>query len=295
MVLNNSFRNRKKALFYEKMADSSAVRCTLCPKYCVLLSGEVGLCGVRGNRGGTMYSLNYGWIRALNMENIEKVPLVEYYNTMNVLSVGSWGCNMKCPFCNNLQLINDFGTGRALYPNEVGEITAKLRGKDCIGIAYSFGEPAVWYEFVLDTCKEIKRYDMKNILSTNGYINEKPLRYLLPHLDAVNLDIKSMDMDYYQELGGSLERVLENAKIIKEFDVHLEITRVMIPGVTDSSEDITSLAMFISQELGKDVPLHLLEHIPNGKVNYIRTPESDLVWAADLADKYLNNVYIGTP
>ena len=295
MIVKNNFRHRKKALFYEKIADSDEVRCTLCPKYCLLKSGEIGACRVRGNRGGTMYSLNYSWIRALNMEGIEKVPLVEYYNTMYALAVGSWGCNMHCPFCNNRQLIEGVGTGRALYPNEVGEIAFKLKNKDCVGIAYAFGEPAVWYEFVLDTCKEARRWDLRNIISTNGYMNAKPLRYLLPHVDAVNLDIKSMDMEYYQQLGGSLETVLENAGIMKEAGVHLEITRVMIPGVNDTRDDITALAMFISKELGKDVPLHLLEHIPNGKANYIRTPESDLVWAADLADKYLNNVYIGTP
>ncbi|MGI5825120.1 MAG: radical SAM protein [Bacillota bacterium] len=295
MTVKNSFRHRKKALFYEKFAGSDDVKCTLCPKYCFLKSGEIGECRVRSNRGGTLYSLNYGWIRVLNLENIEKIPLVEYYPSMNVLSLGSWGCNMHCSFCNNLQLIEGVGMGRVLYPNEAGEIANKLIAKDCIGMAYAFAEPAVWYEFVLDTCKEMKRYDMKNILSTNGCLNNKPWRYLLPHLDAVNLDIKSMDSEYYRNLGGSLETVLENAKVAGAAGVHLEITRVMVPGVNDSREDITALAMFIGNELGKNVPLHLLEHIPNGQTNYIRTPESDLVWAADLADKYLNNVYIGTP
>lgn len=294
MILKNTFRHRKRAIFYEKNEDGS-LKCTLCPKYCLLQNGEIGVCRVRGNRGGVMYSMNYGWIRALNMENIEKVPLVEYYGGMNVLSIGSHGCNMHCPICSQQQLVASVGTGRALYPEEVSEIASKLIPKDSIGIAYSCGEPLVDYEFVLDTCKYAKRYDMRNIISTNGYINPKPLKYLLPHIDAVNLDIKTMNMELYEKWGGSLETVLENAKIIKEAGVHLEISNVLVPGLNDTKDDVESLAMFISRELGQDVPLHLLEHIPNNNVNYIRTPESDLVWAADLSDKYLDNVYIGTP
>lgn len=295
MVMNNKFRHRKRALFYEKIGEDT-VRCTLCPKYCRLANGETGACLVRANRRGVLYSLNYGWIRALNMENIEKVPLMEYYNTMNVLAIGSWGCNMTCNICNQAQLVESVGMGRVLYPNEMVEIAGKLLMKDCVGIAYSYGEPAVNYEFVLDTCKTAKRADMLNVFSTNGCLNSEPLRYLLPHLSAVNLDIKSMTDEYYQSQSGDLATVLNTARIIAEAkDVHLEISKLMIPGVNDSKEEINDLAMFISQELGKDVPLHLLEHIPNTRVNYIRTPESDLNWAAELAAKYLNNVYIGTP
>lgn len=294
MILKNTFRHRKRAMFYEKVSDNT-LRCNLCPKFCLLNNGEIGACRVRGNRGGIMYSSSYGWIRALNMENIEKIPLVEYYNSMHVLSIGSWGCNMNCTVCNQKQLIDGMGTGRALYPDEVAEIASKLIDKDCIGIAHSIGEAVTNYEYVYDTCKAAKRYDMKNVVSTNGYINEKPLKYLLPHVDAINLDIKSMDMEQYEKWGGSLKTVLESAKLIKEAGVHLEISHVIIPGVNDDREGISALAMFIKSELGKEVPLHLLEHIPYGKSKYIHTPESDLVWAADIADNYLNSVYIGTP
>ena len=292
--MNNQFRHRKKALFYEKIGGET-LRCTLCPKYCRLENGDTGSCRVRTNRRGALYSLNYGWIRALNMENIEKVPLVEYYNTMSVLAIGSWGCNMTCNVCNQLQLVESMGMGRALYPDEVVEIATKLMSKDCVGIAYSYGEPAVNYEYTLETCKSAKRFDLRNVFSTNGCLNPEPLRYLLPHLDAINLDIKSMSSDYYQSQNGDLATVLETARIAAEAGVHLEISKLMIPGVNDSKAEITDLAMFISEELGKDVPLHLLEHIPNTRVNYIRTPSSDLDWAAELAAQHLNNVYIGTP
>lgn len=294
MILKNTFRHRKRAMFYEKITDDT-LRCTLCPKYCLLRNGEIGACKVRSNRNGIMYSSSYGWIRALNMENIEKIPLVEYYSGMHILSIGSWGCNMNCSICNQKQLIDGMGTGRALYPDEVTEIAAKLVDKDCIGIAHSIGEAVVNYEYVYDTCKAAKRYDLKNVISTNGYINAKPLEYLLPHVDAVNLDIKSMDMEQYEKWGGSLETVLESAKLIKEAGVHLEISHVMVPGLSDSKDEISALSMFIRSELGKEVPLHLLEHIPYGKAKHIHTPESDLIWAADVADKYLNSVYIGTP
>lgn len=290
----NKFRHRKKALFYEKIGGET-LRCTLCPQYCLLENGETGACRVRSNRRGTLYSLNYGWIRALNMENIEKVPLMEYYNAMSILAIGSWGCNMTCNVCNQRQLVETMGMGRALYPDEVAEIASKLTIKDCVGIAYSYGEPAVNYEYILETCKSAGRFDLRNVLSTNGCLNPEPLRYLLPHLDAVNLDIKSMSRAYYANQNGDLATVLETARIIADTGVHLEISKLMIPGVNDTKEEITDLAVFISQELGKDVPLHLLEHIPTPNANYIRTPESDLLWAADVADKYLNNVYIGTP
>lgn len=295
MKERKKFRNRQEALFYEKISGSDDVKCTLCPKFCLLKSGEIGECRTRSNRGGVLYSLNYGWLRALNMENIERIPFMEYYNTMNVLSVGSWGCNMHCPYCSSLQLIEGSGIGRALYPNEITQIVSKLQQKDCIGVAYSFGEPAVWYEYVLDTCREVKKLDMKNVISTNGMINREPWLGLLEHIDAVNLDIKSMDDTWYDSWGGSLQTVLETAAAVKEKDLHLEITRVMIPGVNDDKADIMALVRFVSNELGKDVPLHFLEYIPKLSANYIRTPESDLTWAADLAYTYLNNVYIGTP
>lgn len=294
MSLKSKFRNRRQALFYKKNIDGS-LECSLCPNSCFLTDGETGVCRVRGNRGGVLYSLNYGWIRALNMEQIESVPLMEYYNGMNVLAIGSWGCNMRCPVCADRQLIAEVGSGRALYPNELAEIAAKLVKKDNIGIAYSFGESAVNYEYVLESCRESKRYGLHNLFSTNGYLNPKPLKYLLPHLDAVNLDIKSMDMDYYENAGGMLAAVLQNAKIIAESGVHLEISRVLVPGLNDSKEEISALAMFIRHELGKNVPLHLLEYVPNGRSSYSPTPESDLHRAADWADKYLNSVYIGTP
>lgn len=294
MVMNNKFRHRKKALFYEKIGGET-LRCTLCPKYCRLEDGETGSCRVRANRRGVLYSLSYGWIRALNMEKIEKVPLMEYYNTMTVLAIGSWGCNMTCNVCNQRQLVETMGMGRALYPDEITDVASKLLIKDCVGIAHSYGEPSVNYEYTLETCKSAKHFDMLNILSTNGCLNQEPLLYLLPHLDAVNLDIKSMNSQYYESQNGDLETVLDSARLIMDEGVHLEISKLMIPGVNDSREEITELAMFIENELGKDVPLHLLEHIPNTQINYIRTPESDLTWAADLASKHLNNVYISTP
>lgn len=294
-MTKHGFRHRRRALFYEKNQIDDTVTCTLCPRFCLLESGMVGACGARGNRKGVLYSLNYGWIRALTMDAVERIPLVEYYPSMNFLSVGSWGCNLRCTTCRDAHLIDEPGTGRVLYPDELAQVAAKLRNKDCVGVAYTFGEPSVWYEYVLDACKSAKRYDLRNVLSTNGCLNGKPLRYLLPHLDAVNLDIKTMDPAQYETLGGSLETVLQSARIIREADVHLEISRVLIPGVNDSEKDVTALIRFISQELGRDVPLHFLEHIPNGRTAYIRTPESDLIWAADLADAHLNNVYIGTP
>ena len=287
--------NRRQAEFWRGPYKSGKIRCLLCPRRCLIAEGEKGWCQTRYNRGGVLYALNYGWLRALNLDSLKKIPLVDFYNGMGILTVGSYGCNLHCPICCSHQLLNNTGSGRALYPGELAEIADQLRSRDNIGLAFAYTEPVVAYEYVLDSFIEAKKYDLKTLISTNGMINAEPLAGLLTYLDAVNLDIKSIRPEYYEQLGGDLQSVLDRAVQIEEADVHLELSMVLLPGINDDRADIRALAVFIANELGRKVPFHILAHQPNSKTDIPAGDDEAMIRAADVADRYLDNVYIGTP
>ena len=297
MVMQRTARqNRQEAVFYQKEGKDGAVVCLLCPRQCRLMPGQIGFCGARGNQGGRLYALSYGWVRVLHLELIDALPFTEFYEGMGALAVGTYGCNMRCPICNTWQITNGPGTGKYIEPEELVELACRLLSKDNVGIAYSYNEPLVGYEFVRDGAMLAKALDLRVMISTNGIINAEPLRRLLPFLDAVNLDIKTMDAAYYDNvLQAPLQIVLENAKTIYQSGVHLEISTVLQKGVNDQPEQLQALAAFIADELGPEVPIHILEQLPNGKMLMEPTTETELMTAAKIVNGYLLNVYIGTP
>ncbi len=201
----------KEAKFYRK-TDSNNLKCTLCPHECSIKNGQYGLCKVRKNIEGKLYSLNYAKISALAMDPVEKKPLYHYYPGSNILSVGTYGCNFKCSFCQNWQISQNKPPLKDIRPEELVEIA---KNRNSIGIAYTYSEPSVWYEFVYETAKLARKRNLKNVLITNGFINKKALVDLLPYIDAVNVDLKAFNDEFYHEQAvGQLQPVLDNIKYI---------------------------------------------------------------------------------
>ncbi|MFA6669794.1 MAG: radical SAM protein, partial [Bacillota bacterium] len=210
----------KKALHY--IRDGDTVRCFLCPHGCVLKPGQTGRCSVRRNKGGVLYSLNYGKVTACNVDPIEKKPLYHFYPGSRILSVGSFGCNLKCGFCQNHAIAH--GTPGTVFVSPEGLADRAASAEDNIGIAYTYNEPSIWYEYVLDTARIARERGLKNVLVTNGYIGIKALEQLLPFIDALNIDVKAFSDAYYDSIcSGRLSPVLDTVKAAAG-RCHVEVT-----------------------------------------------------------------------
>lgn len=282
----------KEASYWRKINENQ-ILCTLCPHSCRVSLGEKGKCQVRENKGGKLYSLNYGYSTSLALDPIEKKPLYHFYPGNYILSLGSFGCNFKCLFCQNWQLAQ---CQPELYEIDSDELVAKaLQERDkSIGLAYTYSEPTVWFEFVLETARKIKNVGLKNVMVSNGFIQEAPLVELLPYIDAFNIDLKGFDHNFYQEtIAGDYLPVLATLKKIKASNKHLEITTLLIPGKNDDSEGIEKMVSWIATNLGKDVPLHFTRYFPSYKLDLPPTSSSSLLRAKEIAKEKLTYVYIG--
>lgn len=279
----------KEALFYEKL-DDGRVRCLLCPHGCLIKSGSTGICRARKNDGGTLYATTYAEVTSVCLDPIEKKPLYHFYPGSNILSIGSNGCSFSCPFCQNWEISQSKSPTRTLRPEELPTLS---RMYDSIGVSYTYNEPLIWVEYLMDACRQIHKEEMKNVLVTNGYINLRPLEELLPHIDAMNIDIKSMEDSFYKKLcKAKLQPVLDMVVRAKK-SCHVEITNLVIPGENDRDENFEALSKWISENTGDDTPLHLSAYYPRYKFSTPPTPVSTLKRAWDIARKYLKFVYIG--
>ena len=287
--------DRKEAMFYEKLKDKR-VRCFLCPHNCNIPDGGSGICGVRQNTGGILYSLNYGEIASIAVDPIEKKPLNRFHPGSYILSIGSVGCNLRCPFCQNHRIARVKPQEVSTYHTSSDEIVKKavsLRSQGNIGIAYTYNEPSIWYEFVYETAKLAKEKELLNILVTNGYIGKEPLKRLLPYIDAMNIDLKAYNGRFYKELvKGGLEEVRETIRgSVKH--CHIEITTLVIPGWNDSLEEMEEMAKWLSS-LSRDIPLHLSRYFPNYEMtDRPPTPHNTLIELKRIAERHLNYVYLG--
>ncbi len=287
------------ALYWEKFDKlQNGVRCRLCPHNCPVPEGKVGVCGVRANIDGELRTLIYGVVTAAHLDPIEKKPLYHFKPGASIFSIGTAGCSFKCPFCQNWEISQmpwEFGLGsiqtmsRYMSPEEVARIG--ISGGS-IGVAYTYSEPMIWFEFIKDTAPIVKERGGKNVFVTNGYINKEPLKELLSFADAFNVDLKSISEEFYKKLGGDLKPVLDNLVEIKK-KAHLEITNLIIPGENDSDEEIERLVKWISRNLGKDTPLHISRYYPAYKYTKPPTPVTTLNKAYEIAKEYLNFVYLG--
>lgn len=285
----------KEALFWSAASDNN-VRCRLCPHDCLVAEGKTGTCKVRKNISGKLYSMVYGQVAAIHPDPIEKKPLYHFLPGRTILSVGTFGCNLRCTFCQNHTLSQN---GQETMQTEDFVTPSQLAGKanhlpGNTGIAYTYNEPAVFYEFMLDTARIIRAEGLKNVMVSNGYIRSEPLNELLPLIDAFNIDLKSFsDTFYKKQTGGSLYPVLETIKTIVRAGKHLEITFLVIPGHNDSAEEFDNMTDWIKNETGSDVPFHLSRYFPAFKMAAPPTPPETLFSLATLAKKKLNYVYTG--
>ncbi|NLU10188.1 MAG: AmmeMemoRadiSam system radical SAM enzyme [Tepidanaerobacter acetatoxydans] len=280
----------KEAMYYKKNNDGT-IECGLCPHHCRISQGRSGICRVRKNIDGKLYSMNYGRVSSLAMDPIEKKPLYHFYPGSMIFSVGGAGCNFRCKFCQNWQIaqLTDIPTSK-VSAEEL--INAAKQRQDNIGIAYTYNEPTIWYEFVLECAKLAKREGLKNVLITNGFIEKEPLQEILPFIDAMNIDVKAFHEDFYKDMvSGQLLPVKETVEEAQR-KCHVEITTLIIPGINDSMEEIKALAQWLSS-LRKDIPLHLTRYFPNYRLDILPTPVEKIKMARDTAMKYLDYVYTG--
>jgi pyruvate formate lyase activating enzyme len=276
-----------QAKYYTK--DKDKIKCLLCPNYCIIADGKVGRCFGRKNISGKLYAINYGEVISMSLDPIEKKPLYHFYPGSKIISVATYGCNLLCPFCQNWEISHQTVPGRYFEPKSLLETAMH---PDSIGISYTYTEPLIWFEYLMDICPLVKKAGLQNVLVTNGMINEEPLRELLPYIDAMNIDLKSIRPEFYDGfIKGNLPTVLNTIKISKSA-CHIELTNLLIPTKNDSIDDMTELVNFVAS-LGRDTVLHFSRYFPHYKLNIPATPTETLSRAYEIAKKKLDYVYIG--
>jgi len=285
---------KHEASFYKK-AENFSVYCELCPHNCHLKSGESGKCKVRENKNGILIANNYGRISARNLDPIEKKPLYHFFPGSKIFSIGSIGCNFSCSFCQNHDIsqssINKINT-QCISPEVVAEKAANLLSNT--GIAYTYNEPTVFFEFMYDTAILAKEKGLKNVVVSNGFINSEPLEKLIDVIDCFNIDLKSFSADFYHKIsGGKIDPILKNLKKISLSGKHLEITHLLITGLNDQVVEFQKLIDWISIELGQETILHISRYFPKFKYDSPPTPENKLIEFYEVAKHKLNYTYLG--
>ncbi len=285
----------KEALFYEKREDR-LVQCRLCPRNCLIPDKKRGFCRTRENQGGVLYALDYAKPVAIHIDPIEKKPLFHFLPGTTAYSIATAGCNLKCKFCQNWEISQSQPDELDYTYLEPEELIRRVKASNSPTIAYTYSEPVIFYEYMLDCAKLAKQAGIKNIMHSNGYINEQPLRQLAKYLDAANVDLKGFSEEYYAKLcEGSLAPVLNSLKILKEEGVYTEITTLILPGFNDDEPTFRKMCLWIKENLGPDTPLHLSRFFPLYKLtNLSATPPETLEKLRQIAlDCGLRYVYIG--
>jgi len=282
---------RTVAEYWHTLPDGR-IECVLCPHHCHIPEGGLGRCKVRRVEECRLIALGYGILSSVHVDPVEKKPLYHFHPGASIFSVGGWGCNFSCPFCQNWSISQDFRQAGTYWSPE--RIVEAMKAEGCSLIAYTYNEPLIGFEFVRDCCKRVRAAGGKNVLVTNGYCEEGPAAELLPLVNALNVDIKSMDAEFYQsQCKGWLEPVLRFCKQAAMAGCHLEITNLIIPGLNDSDDGLNRLARWIRDELGPLTPLHLSAYHPDYRLDLPPTPGATLLRAYDLCREFLSYVYLG--
>ncbi len=286
-------------MFYEKL-EQDQVRCVLCTHNCVIKNGERGVCHVRQNIDGILYSLNHGRLVSQNVDPIEKKPLYHFYPGSASYSIATPGCNYSCRWCQNWQISQQPDLWGANMPAYVAPeyVVSSAKARNCRSIAYTYTEPTIFYEYAYQTAQLAHAEGIANVFITNGNMGSEALKQISPWLDAANVDLKAFTQRTYSQLiGGNLSTVLDNLKLMKELGIWVEVTTLVIPGVNDSLEELNEIANFIALELGHDTPWHLSRFFPHNKMPDVpQTPENTLqeartiAYAAGLKYVYLGNI-----
>jgi pyruvate formate lyase activating enzyme len=274
---------------YAVPLEGGKVRCDLCPNECIIADGHWGACSVRGNHGGVLIADAYGKAVSLSLDPVEKKPLYHFYPSRPILSTGPNGCNFRCGFCQNSEISQDRATVFDLAPLKLAEAASE---DGSIGVAYTYSEPFVWFEYIRDAGALIHERGLVNVLVTNGYVNERPLRELLPLIDAMNVDIKSMRQEFYTKVcGGKLDDVLRTVEIAAPH-CHIELTNLIIPGYNDTDDDFDRLVDWVLS-VNPAIPLHFSRYYPRYRFTAPETPRETLFRAFEKAKSRLRYVYMG--
>ncbi|MDP3448799.1 MAG: AmmeMemoRadiSam system radical SAM enzyme [Eubacteriales bacterium] len=269
--------------------------CGICPRRCSLGEGQLGFCRARINRGGKVICENYGRVTSLALDPIEKKPLHMFYPGVKILSVGSYGCNMDCGYCQNCDIARADSTStqwEAISPEALVTLAEGYRPQGNIGLAFTYNEPLVGYEFVLDCAKLAKPRGLKIVLVTNGMIESEPWERLLPFIDAANIDLKAFSQAGYRTLGGNLDTV-KAAIVQAQGKIHLELTTLIVPGLNDDNESIRAEAAWIAS-VSSGIPLHLSRFFPRHRMrDALATPLETVLRLAKVAREHLPYVFTG--
>lgn len=279
---------------YYKLLPNQKIQCELCPQACQIPVNQTGFCNVRQHKDGTLLTANYGLVSTIALDPIEKKPLYHFFPGSSILSVGTIGCNLACEFCQNWQISRKAkGPTRPVSPNELCSLAAQThRDKGNIGLAYTYSEPAVWFEFLMDTMPLVRDAGLQNVLVTNAVLRAKPWRELLRYTDAANIDLKGFTPEYYRRYcHGQLQPVLDNIQSAVG-RIHVELTTLIIPGANDGPEQLESMARWIAT-LDPEIPWHLSRYFPNYRMRQPATPLETMVMAGEIAKCHLKYVYLG--
>lgn len=281
----------KKADYFTVVPSAEKkVRCYLCPHHCLLTDGKTGICMMRRNEGGVLYTLTYCRPVSTAIDPIEKKPLYHFYPGSSIFSSGPNGCTFKCRFCQNCEISQMIQPTREIPAKKIADM---IINSGTIGIAYTYSEPYIWFETIMEVGRIVREKGLKNVMVTNGFMEPKPLKDLLTVVDAMNIDIKSINPGFYRRLcKARLEPVLRTCEEIKK-NCHLEITNLLIPEENDSEKDLKELVDYIAVNLGKDTPLHFSRYFPRHLMRAPSTPEKSLFLAYEIAKAKLDYVYLG--
>jgi len=284
-----------EAMYYDTLW-GHIVQCRLCPNLCVLSPGEYGTCKARKNINGKLYSMVYGKIATVHVDPIEKKPFFHVLPGKNAFSIATTGCNMQCLFCQNWEISQIFPFDMQTIAATPQQVVDKALESGTAAIAFTYSEPTISFEFVLDIAKLAKAAGLKTLMVSNGYIEQKPLKEILPFIDAYKVDFKGFDEEFYKKLThGHLQPVLDTMKTVHQSGVWLEIVTLLVTNQNDSDRQIQGLVRWIKDNLGTDVPLHFSRFAPQYKMlNVPATPPETVVHARDIALREgLKYVYTG--
>ncbi|MGI5989996.1 MAG: AmmeMemoRadiSam system radical SAM enzyme [Lachnospiraceae bacterium] len=274
-------------------SDDGSLRCEICPRHCVIREGQYGFCRGRKNEGGKNVCANYPYFTALALDPIEKKPLRRFFPGTRILSAGTFGCNLTCPFCQNYTISQVSREEILPYCRELSarELASLVLSRDdSIGIAFTYNEPLISYDYIIETARLVRPHK-KVVIVTNGCVTPQIMAAVLPFTDAMNIDLKGGEDFYREKLGGDYMTVLENIRMAAG-SCHVEVTTLVIPGVNDSDDFIKEEASWLAG-LSEDLPLHLSRYFPRYRCAIPATPPETIFHLQKLARNYLNYVYTG--
>ena len=277
----------------QKISNNKA-QCLLCPHFCKIAEGKTGICGVRKNIDGEIVLQTYGVLSGYSLDPVEKKPLYHFFPGHNILSAGSYGCNMRCDFCQNYHISQNIPERLTYEISPQKLVQDAISAEKNIGLAFTYNEPVIWFEFIRDAAVAAKKAGLFTVMVSNGFVNPDPLSEIIGFIDGFNIDLKAFNGRFYRNLtGADIEPVKNALKKIAVSGRHIEITTLIIPGQNDDEKEMASESEWIAGELGKEVPLHLSRYFPMFKRNDPATSKGTIERLYEIASQNLDHVYIG--